>query len=142
MLRVRNVLLVIIVAAATVGALLPTIPGGWADYDWLFHIIIFALMVVVASSLARSFLAPMIVAAVAIGVGLEIAQIWVPSRTFSLQDIGFDLVGILIGTGATLGLRECFAVGEGRLIREPLSAGSEDIRRGSPSTVTTDIPRP
>lgn len=92
----RATILIVIVVIAMLGALWPQIPFGLADYDRELHLVIYAVIVLVASQPGRSLLRIAVTVAV-IATALELAQGFVPQRNSSLRDVLSNLVGIAIG---------------------------------------------
>ena len=94
---------------------MPAWLGRWADaYPMFRNFPAFALLSFVATFALMSWnviqrtLNPLAVAIISwagaslLGVGLEFAQLWIPSRSFDLLDIGWTLAGAF--TGALLAL--------------------------------------
>ncbi|MCB2082095.1 MAG: VanZ family protein [Rickettsiales bacterium] len=67
--------------------------------DKLFHLMAYAAMMAVPTCVFRR-VAPVVISAVflvALGAGIELAQSFMPSRTASIYDMLFNVLGVALG---------------------------------------------
>lgn len=91
-------LIALIIIAADRGALAPVLVGlyRFPMGDKVGHLLLFGLLACLVS-LAAGRRARVWLALLAVGIVLEeVSQAWLPRRSFSLVDLGFSLLGVVL----------------------------------------------
>ena len=100
----RGTLFLIMIAAASASALGPHFPFGLADYDWAFHICTFLFLTLVGIGFGWSIRTTATLISL-IGAAIEMGQIFIPTRSATLRDIGLNFVGIALGIAVVIAWR-------------------------------------
>jgi hypothetical protein len=88
---------------------MPRRVGIWADHNGVLRntVAFFGFSLVVLGLLGAR--AAQVLAICAFGTAIEVAQIWIPSRTFDWRDIGATISGVLLAWPVAWGLRRLAA---------------------------------
>jgi len=93
---------IIIYVGASTWATLDLFPEGFMEYWWfddVMHVLVFGAVALSLAYVARHYLDRWLVGiagAAVLAIADEIAQVFLPARSFTLQDLAMSLVGVAI----------------------------------------------
>lgn len=95
---IARIALVGIIAAALLFSLTDRFPFALANSDKILHLIGYGLLTIVAIIAWPNHRRIVALSAMALGTGVELMQFFTPSRSFSLEDLVANAVGIAFAT--------------------------------------------